>query len=257
MTDTIKTLLEAIGELSIADQWKLVEETQKGLKKASKPSKSKKTETDSDGEPKAKKEPNTWIKHTQHVRAILKSLVETHPDAKKATAVTQVSKALKDAGLLFLTQEAADADKMCIVNAFRDWQLDPPAPKEKAEKKSKKGSDSDTETEKPKRVWSEETKAKAALKRAATKAAKSGTASVASTPAPVEPPVADEEEEEGEEAVVKTYNLDGKGPKTYNTFKGTSDDTEYIYGMDGTTFLGLYNTKTKKLDKKAKNPASA
>ena len=252
MTDTIKTLLEAIGELSIADQWKLFEETQKGLKKASKPSKSKKT----DGEPKEKKEPNAWIKHTQHVRAILKDLVETDPEAKKAIAVTQVSKALRDAESVFATLEEAEAARDVIVAAFNSWKANPPAPKEKAEKKPKKSSDSDTETEKPKRVWSEETKAKAAAKRAATKAAKSGTASVASA-TPVEAPEPDEEEEDGEEAVVKSYNLDDKGAKTYNTFKGTSDDTEYIYGMDGTTFLGLYNTKTKKLDKKAKNPASA
>ena len=58
----IDAIIEAIGSLSVADQWRVVEQTQKGLKKAQKAPKAKrsaKSAGESDSEPKEKKEGET------------------------------------------------------------------------------------------------------------------------------------------------------------------------------------------------------
>ena len=284
----LDSLMEAIGVLSPADKWRVIEQTQKMVKKESKKSaktRVKKGDDSESGEPKEKKEPNAWIKHTQHVRGLLKTLSETDPLAKKATAVTQVAKMLKDEDKLFPSEED-------VMDAFARWKADPPAPKEKVakEKKPKKekkvksdsasasastaSSESESESaeakpEKKKRApQSEETKAKAAAKRAATKAKKAAAASAESaSESAAEPDEAVKAveaaaesvkavEPEEEVAVVKIYNL-GKGAKKYDTFKGPKAGTEYLFDNATDTYIGLYNPDKKKLDTTVPDPTLA
>ena len=284
----LDSLMEAIGVLSPADKWRVIEQTQKMVKKESKKSaktRVKKGDDSESGEPKEKKEPNAWIKHTQHVRAHLKTLSETDALAKKATAVTQVAKMLKDEDKLFPSEED-------VLDAFARWKADPPAPKEKVakEKKPKKekkvksdsasasastaSSESESESaeakpEKKKRApQSEETKAKAAAKRAATKAKKAAAASAESaSESAAEPDEAVKAveaaaesvkavEPEEEVAVVKIYNL-GKGAKKYDTFKGPKAGTEYLFDNATDTYIGLYNPDKKKLDTTVPDPTLA
>ena len=289
----LDSLMEAIGVLSPADKWRVIEQTQKMVKKESKKSaktRVKKGDDSESGEPKEKKEPNAWIKHTQHVRAHLKTLSETDALAKKATAVTQVAKMLKDEDKLFPAAEDA-------LDAFARWKADPPAPKEKVvkEKKPKKekkvksdsasasastaSSESESESaeaaepkpEKKKRApQSEETKAAAKVKRAATKAKKAAAAAESAPESAAEPvegvaePVAESVaavkaaavEPDEEVAVVKIYNL-GKGAKKYDTFKGPKAGTEYLFDNATDTYIGLYNPDKKKLDTTVADPTLA
>lgn len=288
----LDSLMEAIGVLSLADKWRIIEQTQKMVKKESKKSvkkSAKKSDDSESGEPKEKKEPNAWIKHTQHVRAHLKTLSETDALAKKATAVTQVAKMLKDEDKLFPSEED-------VMDAFARWKADPPAPKEKVakEKKPKKekkvksdsasasastaSSESESESaeaaepkpEKKKRApQSEETKAAAKVKRAATKAKKAAAAAESAPESAAEPvegvaePVeavaaveAAAVEPDEEVAVVKIYNL-GKGAKKYDTFKGPKTGTEYLFDNATDAYIGLYNPDKKKLDTTVPDPTLA
>jgi len=159
-----------------------------------------------------KREPSAWIKFTSRVRLVLVSLMEGQLNAKGAPRkplpkeVTQTASSLKEQSKM---DSCTDAE---IVEAFRNWESNPPSiskweathPKEEGED-SEEAEESDAPAvvevvKKPRKPWSEETKKAAAAKRAA----KKGGAVTASVPAPVAvaPPVAPvvaEEEDEAEE----------------------------------------------------------
>ena len=270
---SFESLLSAIEALPAAEQWRLVEKTLKNLKKmpsAPKAGKTKKTDASSEvGEPRLKKEPNVWIKHVGFVRPIMASIAD--PDAKKAKAVTQVSQALKESGAYFASQEDAEAAKDQILAAFALWKSSPPAPKEKKEKKPKAAAvDSDSEEgeavveKKPKRTLSPEAaaskKAKTAETKARNKAAKEAASAAASVASAASAAVAsaaeaDSDAEEGEVAVVRSYDL-GKGEMPYDTYPGEKSGTEYLYEHASGKFVGLYNPASKKLKTDVKDPAA-
>jgi hypothetical protein len=151
MTDmTVRdTLFEQFGALASKDQWWFMTKAMAVLQKESKPKKSKKADKeDSASEggdsavPKQKKEPNDWIKHVSYMRPIMNILAETDPDAKKAKAVTQVAKMLKESGNFFTSQAEAQASVDIITATFARWKSDPPSSAasvaSKEEKKDKK-----------------------------------------------------------------------------------------------------------------------
>ena len=281
--DPLESLLSAIEALPAAEQWRLVEKTLKNLKKmpaAPKARKSKKTDASSEeGEPRLKKEPNVWIKHVGFVRSVMNVLGETDTDAKKAKAVTQVAKALKDSGAYFTSQGEAEAAIEQITEAFQAWKADPPAaapkespkesPKEKKEKKPKAAAvDSDSENEaavvekKPRKPLTPEAAASKKIKTAETKArnkaakeAASAAASVASASV-ASAPEADSDAEDGEVAVVRSYDLGKGGLMPYDTYPGEKSGTEYLYEHASGKFVGLYNPASKKLKTDVKDPAA-
>ena len=276
--DPLESLLSAIEALPAAEQWRLVEKTLKNLKKmpaAPKARKSKKTDASSEeGEPRPKKEPNVWIKHVGFVRSVMNVLGEKDTDAKKAKAVTQVAKALKDSGAYFTSQGEAEAAIEQITEAFQAWKADPPAaaPKESPKEKKPKAAAVDSDSEegeavvekKPKRTLSPEAaaskKAKTAETKARNKAAKEAASAAASVASAASAAVAsaaeaDSDAEEGEVAVVRSYDL-GKGEMPYDTYPGEKSGTEYLYEHASGKFVGLYNPASKKLKTDVKDPAA-
>ena len=118
-----ETLFEQFGALDNKDQWWFVTKALAALQKTSKVKKNKAAKADSDSESvKPKKEPNEWIKFTQYVRNILKPLADTDPASKKAAAVTQVSKMLKDECKMDPRPTAKD-----ILDTFVHWKTISPS----------------------------------------------------------------------------------------------------------------------------------
>jgi hypothetical protein len=187
-----------------------------------------------------------------HIRAILATEGISAEDAKLLNASvnhTQIAKMVWD---------VVPADSRNVITreqvetAFASWKLNPPAPKPKAEAKPV--------AEKPKRVMTDEMKAKLKAGREAARAKKAGGAAAAAAPAPapvaaVPAPAPEEEDEEAEEEVpVALVDWDhdfGTGVQTYRRldFEGMT----YVFSQDK-EYLGAYIEKTNKLKKSVPNP---
>jgi len=209
-----------------------------------------------------KKEATWWIKRTQHVREILKPLIEKHnASAEKKLAGTvpvRVASMLKEAGLL--TEEKEPSDES-IAEYFETFLADPPEPKMPALREAaaakKTGSvasesSSGEKVKKPRAEMTEEQKKakreKAAATRAANKAAKSEEA-----PKEAEKPKEDAKPKEAakSEETVTAYEWEGdigKGMKTYE--RVDYDGHAYIYTLADSAYLGVWEPETKKLNKK-------
>jgi len=149
---------------------------------SAKPKKARKSKAEPSGEPKEKKEPNDWIKFTTRIREMVNSIKDA--PATKPTVVNQF------ASSLWQTKKEGWEDS----DILAEWEcFEPPeeskqsiAGKNKKAKGGSTGSAEDAEAEpeadaagagekKKRKPQSEETKAAAAIKRAARKAAKTAT----------------------------------------------------------------------------------
>jgi hypothetical protein len=189
-----------------------------------------------------------------HIRAMLATEGISAEDAKLLNASvnhTQIAKMVWDV----VPADSRNAITLEQVRtAFASWKLNPPAPKPKAEAKPA--------GEKPKRVMTDEMKAKLKAGREAAKARKAGGAP-APAPAPGAPlapavaPAPEEDEDEDEEevpvpVVMADWEHDfGTGKQTYKRldFEGIA----YIFSQDK-EYLGAYIEKTNKLKKSVPNP---
>jgi hypothetical protein len=258
--------------------------------KASKPKASSKKPKDPDA---PKKEANYFIKATTRVRAVLKPHIEEYNSSlgegeKKlaGTAPITVSSMLKDAGLLSDTIEPSEED---IVEYFEKLKADPSiigkknAPLREAAKARKAASiasgaseaSADSKKSKASKVeLSDEEKAaerkaraaKAAATRAANKAKKEAEAAAAAAaedseseseaeaaPAPAAAAAAPAPAAEEAEATVTAYEWEGdigKGTKKYERIDW--DGKAWIYTLDS-EYIGVWDEKTKKLNKKIKD----
>lgn len=296
MAATQSTMLEAIAsmEKELARMKAAL-----GVEGVSLPIKAKKAKKERDPDA-PKREPNVWIRFTQRVDAALKAAAEAakaagdEETAKRyggpAVIAKQFASHLKD-------QKAYDAwTEEEMVAAFDSWTR-PEVSKQEAAGKTKKakaasaaaseassvagddaGSVHSAAAEKPKRVISEEQKAKMAAGRAAAKAkrdAEKAAAAVAEGGA--EPaPAAEEKPAEAPKpakafkpkAVAKASSAAAAAEKTY-TLEELKDFEPFEYegveygvnkrgdvvDSDG-EFFGRYNAETKVLDKSAKAPAN-
>jgi len=214
-------------------------------KAAAKPKKAKAVAED--GEPKAKKEANWFVKALAGVRATLKPLIEAHnsalPEGGKKLAGTvapQVGRLLKEAGQLSETLTPTEAQ---VKAAFASYQASPPTPKpasvaSEASKASK--------AKKPKAELSEDEaaalKAQKAAKAAATRAANKAKKAVVEGFADMPKPAIDDDTPL--EAYLWNGDI-GKGPKEYERID--YNGTAYIYTTDGDTFVGEWNVATNTL----------
>lgn len=237
-----------------------------------------------------KREPNEWIKFTQEVRAAISASIvgekNEKGEQKKAhpKAVTQVASALKEKGLM------GSATSEQIVAGYKAWIANPPeqskadlglAGKNKkakaAEAASPSGSDGEKspggDGKKVRKPWSEETKAAAAAKRAATKASKEGGSSNAAAsnaaasnaagapvpatawaspggkPAAVQEEAEDEEAEEEEEIdAVQDFAPFVFNKKSY--LKNARGDVL----TEAMEWVGRYDAGKKSIDKKVPKP---
>jgi hypothetical protein len=217
-------------------------------KAVTKPKKTKAAADAEDGEPKAKKEANWFVKALAGVRVTLKPLIEAHnsalPEGGKKLAGTvapQVGRMLKEAGHL---AEALTPTEAQVKAAFASFLASPPTPKPAsvASEGSKAG-----KAKKPKAELSEEEaaalKAQKAAKAAATRAANKAKKAVVEGFADMPKAPADDDDAPLE-AYLWTGDI-GKGPKEYERID--YNGTAYIYTTDGETFIGEWNGATKKL----------
>jgi hypothetical protein len=225
--------------------------------KASKP-RAKKAAAEKDPDA-PKKEATWWIKATQEVRAALKSTMDAHnanlaEGAKKlpGTAPVQVSRILKEAGLLSADRMPEEAE---IMTAFQTFLTAPLAVKTAEWKAaaSPAGSTASATSagSKPKAakepLSEEEAAAAKAAKAAKAKATRERNAAAKAAAAAAPPPVA--APESSEDSVVEAYEWKhdiGKGLKTYERidFEGKA----YIYTADGDAYIGVWDGKA--IDKK-------
>ena len=215
-----------------------------------------------------KREPSAWIKFTSRVRLVLVSLMEGQLNAKGAPRkplpkeVTQTASSLKEQGKM---DSCKDAE---IVEAFRNWESNPPSiSKWEATHPKEEGEDSEEAEEseapeapavveaakKPRKPWSEETKKAAAAKRAAKKAG----AATAAVPAPVAvaPPaapaaaaVAGEEDEEEDEEEEDNPNL-AFAPFVFKKVDYMKNLRGDVITLDQ-QWVGRYDEAKKTLDRK-------
>ena len=233
-----------------------------------------------------KREPNEWIKFTQEVRAAISASIvgekNEKGEQKKAhpKAVTQVASALKEKGLM------GSATSEQIVAGYKAWIANPPeqskadlglAGKNKkakaAEAASPSGSDGEKspggDGKKVRKPWSEETKAAAAAKRAATKASKEGAPSNAAAsnaagapvpatawaspggkPAAVQEEAEDEEAEEEEEIdPVQDF-----APFVFNKKSYVKNGRGDVLTEGAMEWVGRYDAVKKSIDKKVPKP---
>jgi hypothetical protein len=238
-----------------------------------------------------KREPNEWIKFTQEVRAAISASIvgekNEKGEQKKAhpKAVTQVASALKEKGLM------GSATSEQIVAGYKAWIANPPeqskadlglAGKNKkakaAEAASTSGSDGEKspggDGKKVRKPWSEETKAAAAAKRAATKASKEGAPSnaaasnaaasnAAGAPVPatawaspggksaaVQEEAEDEEAEEEEEIdPVQDF-----APFVFNKKSYVKNGRGDVLTEGAMEWVGRYDAVKKSIDKKVPKP---
>jgi hypothetical protein len=191
-----------------------------------------------------------------HIRAILATEGISAEDAKLLNASvnhTQIAKMVWDV----VPADSRNAiTREQVETAFASWKLNPPAPKPKPEAKPA--------AEKPKRVMTDEMKAKLKAGREAAKAKKAGAPAPApavavpapapAVPAPAPVEAEEDDEEEDEEVPVELVNWDhdfGTGVQTYKrlNFEGMT----YVYSQDK-EYLGAYIEKTNKLKKSVPNP---
>ena len=202
-----------------------------------KPAKGTKKPKDPDA---PKKEPNWWLKATEHVRSILKPRI-TEMNSSLAegekkipgTAPVAVTKLLKDQGAISSEGwDVAEEAVMAAFTTFRENLSEAGSTTSKASKTSKpKLAELSEEEQKARRS---EIAKKAAATRAANKAKKE---EAAATPAP-----ADDSQELS--AVPWKANI-GKGLKDYERIE--YNGLTYVYTTDS-VYLGVWNEKTKKLD---------
>lgn len=271
-----ESVMEAVLELDVGDQWKVVETLLKSLKKSAKPTKRVKKEKD----PDAPKKPLTpWVQHTMLVGSVLKPLIlelnkerTEETKVKTQTCVFQVAGTLKEKGLVGSSTEEQ------IREAFEEWLAAPPTVSKAQERKAKKAEsvgDSDEEKEAKKAAKAAEKEAKKAAKESAKqtkeakKAEKKDSKKDSKKPAKKPEPEAEESDAESEaeeeaaeaaaeddavEGVLKTYKINGKEGK-YSCYANEDEaNTEYLCDAVTGAFVGLYNTKTKVLKTDVEDP---
>jgi hypothetical protein len=219
-----------------------------------------------------KKEPNSWIKFTSRVRAVLTPLAQ---EGKKLSpkAVTQTASALKDAGLL---DSATDEQ---IRAAYQSWLANPPAvgkweaahPEGSKSKRSVDGSSTGSgaseggETPKKKRgpkklsEMTEEERAAHEAKKAAKKAAKAAGGGAAASPkkaAKKAEPESDDEEDEAESpkaegGAEEVMDFEPFTWKKMSLLKNARGDVL----TEDMEWFGKWDEKAQKVDTSAAQPA--
>jgi hypothetical protein len=132
-----------------------------------------------EGEEVVKRAPNAWILFTSRLNTLLKANGHEIPVAQQKTFASMLKK-LDGEGYTNMSDED-------ILAQLKGWDCPEPTPRKKKDTASETSSDAGSE-KKARKPQSEETKAAAALKRAATKAAKAAAAS-AEAPEPEPVPV--------------------------------------------------------------------
>ena len=235
--------------------------------KATKATKAKK-EVDPDAPPK---ETSWWIKATQHVRDVLKAQITSDNEALVAsggkklagTVPIKVASMLKDAGQLSATAMPDDAD---ILASYEAYKADPPASK-KAGSVASDGSAGSSGTKFADMTEEEQTAArkaraiKAAATRKANKAAKAAEAASASEPEPeaVTPkkaPAKPKAPAAPKKAPAEVPEADMDMPFILNG-KSYLRIENALWDAATDAWVGMYNPKTKAIDRKAAEPERA
>jgi hypothetical protein len=169
-------------------------------------------------------------------------------EAKSKRVLTDEQKAKMKAG-----REAAKARRDAEKAAAGGDAEEPAKPAKKT--RARKAKAEEGAAEKPKRVLTDEQKAKMKAGREAAKARKAAeaaaAAAVAPAPAPAEKENSDAEEEVPVELVDWEHDF-GTGSKLYKLL--SYEGMEYVYDHESREYLGAYVKKTNKLKKSVPNP---
>lgn len=276
-----ESVMEAVLELDVGDQWKVVETLLKSLKKSAKTTKRAKKEKDPDA---PKKEPSEWAKFTSHVAEILKPLAEAEKKRREEAGEAKLPAGVhfKVSGLLKEKGLVGSATSEQIQEAFEEFLANPDAMSETQKKRQAKKEGSVGDSDEAKKAAKEAKKAEKAEKEAAKEAKKAEKAEKKESakqtkdskkPAKKPEPEAEEAESEAEEeaaeaaagsaaeaeddaveGVLKTYKINGKEGK-YSCYANEDEpNTEYLCDAVTGKFVGLYNTKTKVLKTDVEDP---
>ena len=286
MAATQSTMLEAIASMEKELARMKAALGVEGVSLPSKPKKAKK-ERDPDA---PKREPNVWIRFTQRVDAALKAAAEAAKaagDEEKAKRYGGPAVIAKQFASHLKDQKAYDAwTEEEMVTAFDGWTR-PEVSKTKAKAASAAaseassvagddsgsvaGSEKPAAAEKPKRVISEEQKAKMAAGRAAAKAKRDAEKAAAAAEPAAEPAAAaaekPAEKPAAKPAAFKPKAVAKPAEKTFTLEELTDFEPVEHEGedfgvnkrgdvVDGDgNFIGRYNAEKKALDKSAAKPA--